>query len=506
MTRKQTSRGESTCFLETVGCVALGRRVAVNLFRVFRGSSRLIAGTGRARMRSACRQASLRSLLVLVVGVVVALDGSRADDIASRVRPADTRPQHEDAALAELGIHRYESQCLVLYSDIDPDIARRLPPLIDAVYPAWVDYFGDLPPAEDGSEFQLTGYLMADRGLFLDTGLLPEELVDFRHGKHNGYRFWMAEQQYDYYRRHLLIHEATHCFMMIEPARTQAPLFYLEGIAELFGAHRVEEDGTIRFRVMPSDPNRAVGFGRVEMIRRAVERGEAKSFREVLSLSARAFTFSRSDPYAWSWAVCKFLDTHPHYRERFRELASIRDGDEFRSRFAELFEPDRARLSVEWELFTGALEYGYDIERAAIDWQAGTPLGADESRTLPLASHRGWQSTCVRVSAGSEYRIQAAGEVTLADEPKPWVSQPQGVTIRYSGGRPIGRVTGIVLPNVGAKNNDEAEADLGTVIDSGRETIFEADRDGVLYLRVNDFWSSLENNRGSYDVTVETAE
>jgi len=81
-------------------------------------------------------------------------------------RPDDLRQQHDDARLAEAGIRVYESERLKLYTDIDAEIARTLPPLMDAVYLAWVEYFGELPAARDGSPFQLTGYVIRDESLF----------------------------------------------------------------------------------------------------------------------------------------------------------------------------------------------------------------------------------------------------------------------------------------------------------------------------------------------------
>ncbi len=423
--------------------------------------------------------------------------------LAAQARPADDRPRHHDAALADLGIHRYESRRLILYSDIDPAVARSLPPLVDAAYPEWVRYFGELPPAEDGSDFQLTGYLMRDRGLFLDQGLLPEDLIDFEHGRHRGYRFWMAEQKYDYYRRHLLLHEATHCYMLIVPRLQRPPLFYLEGIPELFGTHELSPEGAVTFGVMPRDPRVSVGFGRIEMIQRAVAQGAGKSLDGVLALSAEDFTRSKSEPYAWSWALCKFLDAHPRYQERFRQLATIPDGQEFRRAWDRLFSAEAGQLRTEWSLFARTLEYGYDIERAAIDFRPGTPLTVGGRVTLQVDAARGWQSSGVRLEAGRVYRLTAAGEVTLADVPKPWLSRPAGVTVRYAGGFPIGRLLGWM--DVSATHGDAPGDQPPQWLDLGEHATVHADAEGTLYLRVNDAWSSLADNRGSYRVTIEAA-
>jgi hypothetical protein len=417
------------------------------------------------------------------------------------LRRADDRPDIDNARLAEVGILRFVSDRLVLYTDIDPEVARQLPPLIDAVYLQWIAYFGELPPAEDGSEFMLTGYLMRDRGLFQELGLLPEDLVEFQHGRHRGYQFWMNEQQYDYYRRHLLIHEATHCFMTIVPQRTPPPLFYLEGMAELFGTHTLLETGELRTGVMPASAEAAVGFGRIEMLRDAVRNGAGRTIAQVLEIDAQDFTESQSIPYAWSWALCWFLDSHPRYRERFRELAAIPDGDEFRRAMLDLFVDDRREMEAEWEVFVVGLEYGFDLERSAIDFVQGVPLAEGEPARIDLPADRGWESTGVLVEAGADYRVTCAGTVSLANSPQPWVSEPEGVTIRYAAGRPIGRVLAAIDSETSLAGG--AQGHLTQSLDVGRSAVIHAEVDGTLYLRVNDYWSELADNVGSYGVLVE---
>lgn len=72
---------------------------------------------------------------------------SRAADRV--VRPAVKRVEYDDARLSELGIRRFESKRLRLFTDIDPEKAKGLPGLVDQVYVAWTGYFGELPPAAD---------------------------------------------------------------------------------------------------------------------------------------------------------------------------------------------------------------------------------------------------------------------------------------------------------------------------------------------------------------------
>ena len=61
---------------------------------------------------------------------------------------------------------------------------------------------------------QMTGYVMVDAERFRTAGMLPQKAADLLvHGIYRGAEFWMHSQEYEYYRRHLLVHEGTHCFM-----------------------------------------------------------------------------------------------------------------------------------------------------------------------------------------------------------------------------------------------------------------------------------------------------
>ena len=419
-------------------------------------------------------------------------------------RPDDQRPQHDDRRLAEAGIRVYESERLKLYTDMDAEAARALPPLIDAVYLAWVEYFGELPPARDGSAFQMNGYLIRDEALFREAGLVPEDLPLFEHGRHRRNEFWMREQKYDYFRRHLLIHEATHCFMTFMPG-VAAPVWYIEGMAEYFATHRIESDGSVHFRVMPTSPEDFAGWGRITAIREGFAAKQGQTIRDITDWNPRDFL--KPEPYAWSWGLCQFLDAHPRYRERFRKLGSLVQDRAFHSEVADLFREFEHELNTEWELFSANLQYGYKATHAAIDFQSGTPLTPEQpQRRIPIAADRGWQSSGVLLEAGQTFEITASGRITLADQPKPWESEPQGITFRYFDRRPIGLVIGCLHTDANSAT-DKPLPVLPTTMRKdfaiGRGCSFTASHTGTLYLRVNDAWNSLDDNRGAVSVTVE---
>ena len=414
-------------------------------------------------------------------------------------RPDDLRQQHDDARLAEAGIRVYESERLKLYTDIDAEIARTLPPLIDAVYLAWVEYFGELPAARDGSTFQLTGYLIRDESLFREAGLVPENLPMFEHGRHRRHEFWLREQKFDYFRRHLLLHEATHCFMTILSGVTP-PVWYIEGMAEYFATHQIQQDGAVRFRVMPTSPNEFAGWGRITAIRNEFADKQSRSISEIIAWEPTDFL--KPVPYAWSWGLCQFLDAHPRYREPFRKLGSLDQGHAFRREFTALFQQFERELNTEWQLFSQNLQYGYEATRAAIDFRSGTLLVREQpARRCDIAAGRGWQSSGVRMEAGQTYKIASVGRFTLAELPKPWISEPQGITFRYFDGRPLGQLLGCLDHEPESLPRDAAS--MQKVFEIGRGLTFVAPHTGTLYLRLNDTWSSLTDNHGDVAVTVE---
>jgi len=420
---------------------------------------------------------------------------AQAETIGRVFRPSDIRPQHDDRRAAELGIERYESRHLLLYTDIDPDIAATLPSLMDQAYAALTKYFGELPPNREGTDFQLTGYIMQDRDRFLAAGMLPEEaLQSLVHGIHRGAEFWMYEQEYEYYRRHLMVHEGTHCFMLTMPG-PRPPVWYLEGMAEFFGTHRLDEAGRAQFGVMPGRREDFIGFGRIEMIHQAIADDRPLTVDGVRALTDNDFTESRTEPYAWSWALCKFLDAHPRYQARFRELGQHLTDRRFSDVARAAYAVDRAELFAEWALFTRNLEYGHEIALSAIEFVSGEPLPARGSIAIDVDAAGGWQSSGVGVVDGSRYTIQTSGEVVLADDPKPWISEPDGVSIRYAHGRPIGRLLAAVV-------REPLDSDW-TTIDIGGAAEVTPKESGTLYFRINDAWSDLSNNDGSYRVTIE---
>ncbi len=422
-------------------------------------------------------------------------------DPLEKFRPDDTRPQHDDARLAAAGIPLYESKRLKLYTDIAPDIAKTLPPLADRLYDALVAYFGPLPADRHGSEFQMTGYLMRDEAVFREQGLL-KEVTTLHHGLHRQNRFWMREQNFEYYRRHLMLHECTHCFMTFVPGPIP-PVWYMEGMAELFGTHRLLPDSDVEFRILPEEADDVEGWGRIAAIRKECAEKSSLTVAGVYLLPAEKFF--KPEAYAWSWGLCYFLDSHPRYAKPFRKLGRHLHDGEFDRKFREAFSGEQRNLSTEWTLFEHQVQPGYDARRAAVDFLQGKSLAEGESRTSTILAARGWQDVGLNVEAGQTLELSAQGQFTLANDPSPWISEPQGISFRYFNGMPLGRLVACLDADPTADTPEIDGSHFLRIDPIGRSARLTIPVNGRLLLRLNDAWDSLEDNTGSVDVTIRRA-
>jgi hypothetical protein len=409
---------------------------------------------------------------------------ARSTALANLATPRIVDEKRAEAA----GVRKLAGKHLVLYTDVksSPDI-DSLPALFDLAVPQWAEYFG--VPEDTYRNWQAQGFLIRDRETFEALGLMPPVEQDFPNGISVGREFWFYAQPSDYYTRHLMLHEGTHVFMLSFLGGC-GPGWYMEGTAELFGTHRYDERyKQLTLRTMPMNRDEVPMWGRIKLINLAPERDHPLT--AVLETdNSRQLS---DDKYAWCWAACKFLDTHPRYRARFRKLQANVTAPDFNDRFRDAFRGQWADLQSEWLAFIAALDYGYDFDRTAIDFRRGKPL--TKPVKVQLAADRGWQSSGVQVEAGKTYRITAKGRYEIANDGDPWPCEPGGITIDYHEGRPLGTL-------LGAIDGHKTGATLATVFDVGLGTTITPAATGTLYLRVNDSPARLDDNRGTLTATI----
>lgn len=415
-------------------------------------------------------------------------------------------PRAADATqLESSGIRTLTSKHLILVTDVpsSPEV-DRLPAIFDAAVPQWAVYFG--VDAAKTEHWKARAYLIADRRRFEALGLMPPGHENFTNGISMGAELWLYDQPTPYYRRHLLLHEGTHVFMASFLGGC-GPGWYMEGAAELFGTHRLDEQtGQLTLRIMPQSREEVPMLGRVKLIRDAVADHKPLALEDVLKINNNVQLGNES--YAWCWALAKLLDTHPRYRDRFRRFYKHVLDPKFSEIFRREFDNDWGDLAAEWQAYVAMLDHGYDFERASVDFQPNASATRTEFglRTVEVKADRGWQSSGVKLEAGKSYRISAKGRYQIAAEQvdgrlQSWPCEPGGVTIEYHNGRPLGMLLGAIRPdNTATPTTKDSFAEPFAI---GLETTFKPTHGGTLFLRVNESPARLDDNQGTLTVTVE---
>lgn len=398
-----------------------------------------------------------------------------------------------DRQAEEFGLRHLAGRHLLLYTDVDADPqVDVLPRVFDQATDQWCRYFKIRPVR--AADWRIRGCLMREKRPFAACGLLPAGLPPFRHGFSRGRQLWLNEQPTAYYRRHLLLHEGTHAFMDAMFGGCGPP-WYMEGMAELLATHSYR-DGKLVLNSFPARREDVPMLGRIVLVQQDVAAGRARSLADVLAIAGPEFL--HNEAYAWSWALAALLDGHPRYQTRFRRLpADVRRGD-FTQRFRARLAADWGSLSAEWQLFAGTLQYGHDIVRTAIDFRSGQPLIGRGDRCA-VAADRGWQSSGWWLAEGRTYQIQARGRYQIAKRPKIWWCEPDGVTIRYFRGRPLGQLLGTIVP----KDHPAGQpTPFLTPFVVGTRMSLTPQTSGTLYLKINDSPAELADNAGPLNVTV----
>ncbi|MDQ4097542.1 MAG: LecA/PA-IL family lectin, partial [Actinomycetota bacterium] len=116
--------------------------------------------------------------------------------------------------------------------------------------------------------------------------------------------------------------------------------------------------------------------------------------------------------------------------------------------------------------------------------------GGASRREVVVDGTRSWSDTGIELSVGDQVRVTAAGSVFHNESSS---IGPEGFPNRPDLLTPLDRANHAgLLARVG---------DTGEAFYVGRGASFTADRDGRLFLGIND--GGLENNRGSFTATVE---
>jgi len=455
---------------------------------------------GRPRGANGCRAAPWSAVIFGAVWLLQGAVPAAAQLAAAPLPAAAPRSALDDATLAAAGIRKLDSRHLTLYTDLPAGAAiDELPAVFDQAVVAWHDYFGQ--PAQLPSAWHLTGFLMRNDDRFREYGLLPDTLPDFLHGYQRGNEFWFREQPSDFYRRHLMLHEGTHAYME-HWLHGGGAAWYREGMAELLGTHRWQKS-QLTLAVMPDDRQEAEYWGRIKLVRGDIAAGRAKSLAEVMVIKPRN-NQEIDNAYAWSWAAVLFLSRHPLTREAapaWQGLVALPDA-EFNRQVWKSIAVKQSAIDAAWALFLHELDYGYDL---AADEIVERPVRdmPDAGTTCEIAADRGWQASGLRFQAGQWYRLGASGRYQIAAVPRPWICEPQGVTIKYHHGQPLGKLLMAIQPEQAPNQSIAERIESWQPIPVGTRLKWQAPATGVAYFRINEPAGRLSDNQGRLTIQLE---
>lgn len=374
------------------------------------------------------------------------------------------------------------------------DSVRELASVFDAAIPEWCRVF-NVDPVEAG-QWRATAYLMIARERFKAAGFLPASLPPFPHGYQWGNDLWVVEQASQYYRRHLLLHEGTHWFM-VRKYGSAGPPWLMEGLAECLATHRWQNQ-QLQMGIIPGSREEAPLWGRIPLIQEQLGDGFAPSMATILRYDGKAH--QSAEAYAWSWAIVLFLQNHPSTQAAFKRLleGQLRDDATSTNELLRSIQARRPLVRAEWSAMLTGLDFGFDPERELVQLDhRSQPL--TEPTGLTVSAARGWQASGIQVSAGQKFRITATGRYVVGTQPKPWQCEPSGVTLRYHRGQPLGKLLLAIATPQAKEPEFSEELPIVPVGDDAQVTATAA---GQILLRINETGAGLNDNSGELRVML----
>lgn len=395
---------------------------------------------------------------------------------------------------------RKSGQHIRLVSDaISAEDADTIVATFDAAVEQWKKFW-DLGDGQT-REFLVKAHVIGDLDRFRREGFVPPQVPDFPFGYALDDQVFVRVQPSQYYTRHLVLHEGIHS-LAYECFGGAGSTWFQEGTAELLATHRgVGQNVTVN--VVPKTRDEVRYWGRFKRMTQSRQEGTVPTLSAVMGYQP---TLSGDvEAYSWSWAAAMMLTRYPEYRSLM--IQSARAGDQaglvFNERFRQKLSNEWPILEARWRVMARDLDYGFDWSREQLSLAMDDPMWDGQPINLKIAADRGWQSAGVRVPGGIKIGLAASGRVTLANEPKPWESEPAGITFQYAGGRPLGQLMVAVLPNAIEPDNKIVRPLRVEVVQD--KVTLNIDAYSWLLFRVNDSVDQMSDNRGAYDLTLQVA-
>ena len=366
----------------------------------------------------------------------------------------------------------YSSNSFVLHTDLAPDEAEELLKRLEKMLDLISKYWGR--PAAGVIEM----YVVEDLKKWPEGSLDPRGLSHIQAGggvtltqtRSSGQTVVDAKSTvYAVANRGTPQHEAVHAYCGQTFGRT-GPTWYSEGMAEM-GQYWVDGDSSVH-----------IHDGVLEYLKTS----EPKLLLEIVDKNT--VTGDSWQNYAWRWALCHLLANNTNYAPRFRPLGLGLLTKQDVS-FEEVYGPMAKEIGFEYLFFLKHFDQGYRADLCSWDWKAKFQSArSGQVVASKIDAGHGWQPSKLSVLADTEYEFSVTGTSQL---------KAGGVQITADGDdSQQGRLVGVIM-------SDQSDYKLSEPFDLGAFGSFTAPIEGNLYLRVQDDWNKLADNKGKLMVRLK---
>ena len=258
-------------------------------------------------------------------------------------------------------------------------------------------------------------------------------------------------------------HEAVHAYCAQTFGRT-GPVWYAEGMAEM-GKYWREQDASVN-----------CGPEVVDYLKSQ----PPKPLAEITAAGQQ--TGDSWQNYAWRWALCQLLANNTNYAPRFRPLGlSLLTQQE--ASFEGVYGSMAEEIAFEYLFFLEHFDRGYRVDLCSWDWSAKfTTLKGAAGVQAKIDAGRGWQASRLSAVKSVTYEYSSMGRWRV--DPEEDETTPQGA----ADGR--GKLMGVLWDDYR----------LSKPFELGESGTWTAPQSGKLFLRCQDDWCDLADNRGTVTV------
>lgn len=378
-------------------------------------------------------------------------------------------------ATSATGPADFRSEHFIVHTDLSPDDAKelldRLETMLSLISAYWqrpctgmiecyvVKELANWPDGRIPAEG--LGHIKAGAGVTLTTTLS------------SGAAFLSRSVVYAVADRGTPQHEAVHAYCG-QTFGTAGPVWYSEGMAEM-GQYWRKDDKSVQVHDVVLDYLRG---------------SPPKSLNEIVN--GEEFTGDSWQNYAWRWALCHLLANNTNYAAKFQPLGLAllkKQPTSFEAVYGDMAD----EIVFEYCFFLKHLEQGFRADLCSWDWQRKfrLPIGGT-ALTSKIKADRGWQPSGTMVVSGTTYQYSASGK---------WQTAKDAKTTSADGGEGgAGRLVAAIMTD-----DDHKNYRLGEPFELGAKGTFTASTDGKLYLRCQDNWGQLADNKGTITVKVKAS-